>query len=63
MNGLPLHDWQFWVASALAAGGLAIVLWPFLPRRGATKACPGCPSGAAAHRPKRTALTIEGKRV
>lgn len=67
--GLPLHDWQFWVASAIAAVALLIALRPFLPRRllgrkATAGPCPGCPSGnAAAAGPKRTAITIEGKRL
>ncbi|MBL9119900.1 MAG: hypothetical protein JNL80_08300 [Phycisphaerae bacterium] len=62
---LPLDDWQFWVASAVTAVALAMALRPFWPRRGSAQggACPGCPSGAAAQKPKRTAITIEGKRV
>lgn len=61
---LPLDDWQFWVASAIAAGALLWALRPFLPRKRAKAGpCPGCPSGSAANRPTRTALTIEGKRI
>lgn len=59
--GLPLDDWQFWAATAIALGSLVVAARPFLPRRGkAAGPCPGCPSGSAAQRPKRTSITIEG---
>ncbi len=61
---LPVDDWQFWAATAVACGALLIAIRPFLPRRSAKGApCPGCPSGAAASRPKPTTLTIEGRRL
>jgi hypothetical protein len=69
--GLPTSDWQFWIATAVAAAALFVVIRPFLPRslrrKGAKEgACPGCPSGSAAQRPagpQKAALTIEGRRV
>ncbi|MFM7052065.1 MAG: hypothetical protein ACKOYN_08050 [Planctomycetota bacterium] len=65
---LPLDDWQFWVASALALGGVAVVVRPFLPkRRGAKQNCPGCPSDATqadgTPKPRHVDLTIGGRRV
>lgn len=68
MNGIPTGDWQFWVATGLAAAALIAILRPILPRRKSEKktACPGCPSGEAAEkpaRPKHVDLTIGGRRV
>ncbi|MFZ9881120.1 MAG: hypothetical protein ACO3QC_06930 [Phycisphaerales bacterium] len=68
LANLPTHDWQFWVASALALVGVAVVLRPFLPKgRGAKQNCPGCPSDAKSAdgtaKPKHVDLTIGGKRV
>lgn len=60
---LPLHDWQFWAASALAIGSAWFLLRPFLPKRRFGGTCPGCPTGSAATKPKRTALTVDGRRV
>jgi hypothetical protein len=63
----PWGDWQFWVASTIAAGALVIVVRPLLPRRkGAKSNCPGCPSAedpSRPSRPKHVDLTIGGKRV
>jgi hypothetical protein len=53
---MPVHDWQFWVATALAIGALGLLLRPFLPGR--RKRCGGCPGAAA---PKRASLTIGGE--
>ncbi len=69
--GLPTSDWQFWIATLVAAGAALVVVRPFLPRSLRRKgvkegACPGCPSGAAAQRPagpQKAALTIEGRRL
>ncbi len=66
--GMPWADWEFWVATAIAAAAVVLVLRPVLApflssRKGASDRCPGCPSGAAAARPKRADLTVGGKRV
>ena len=69
LASLPVDDWQFWVATALAAGCVGLVLRPLLPRRAKSSkpaACPGCPSGDAAQgapRAKHVDLTLGGKRV
>jgi hypothetical protein len=67
VGALPVDDWQFWVATLLALGAIALILRPLIPRKKSTKsACPGCPSGEAASkppRPKHVDLTIGGKRV
>ena len=64
---LPLNDWQFWIATLLALGAVALIVRPLIPRKKSTKsACPGCQSGEAASkppRPKHVDLTIGGKRV
>jgi hypothetical protein len=65
---MPTDDWQFWVATALALGGVLVVARPFLPKRRKSDAgCPGCPSGEHGGddtpKPKRVDLTIGGKRV
>lgn len=65
---LPLDDWQFWVATALAVSAIWLIASPLLPKRRKRSgaACPGCPSGEAAakpQRPKHVDLTIGGKRV
>ena len=33
LAAFPVDDWQFWVATALAAGCVWLVLRPLLPRR------------------------------
>ncbi|MCA9286806.1 MAG: hypothetical protein KDA22_16395 [Phycisphaerales bacterium] len=61
---MPFHDPQFWIVSSIAAVGLFLLARPFLPRRGRVHSgCDHCASGAAARRPKRTALTVEGRGV
>lgn len=65
---MPVDDWQFWLVTFAALGAAALVLRPFLPRRGKKDAgCAGCPSGEKAAggepKPKRVDLTIGGKRV
>ncbi len=67
IESLPLHDWQFWVATVLAVLALWLTLRPLLPARNKKNAaCPGCPSGSAAQKPPREKpvdLTIGGKRM
>ena len=51
--GLPWHDWQFWVVTAVALGALWVLVRQVIPRSEGP-ACGGCASGAAAcakHRP------------
>jgi hypothetical protein len=78
LAALPLDDWQFWVATALAAGSVWLVVRPLLPRRAKSAkptACAGCPSSDRAGdrsgedgadgkpRGRHVDLTIGGKRV
>jgi hypothetical protein len=60
----PVGDWQFWVATAIAAACAWGIIAPLIPSRRKTPACPGCPSGESrGDRPQRTAtLTIGGER-
>jgi|GEM_PF-632832 len=51
---LPIHDWQFWVATAVALVALYVVAGKFLPRRWLP--WPGKRSG------RRVSITIDGKR-
>jgi hypothetical protein len=52
---LPVHDWQFWVVTAIAAGALWVVLKELLPGR-------WWPWKRKA-KGKAASLTIEGKSV
>lgn len=63
---MPWNDWQFWVVTVLALGGLVLVLRPLLPSRSSNGRCGTCPSGTKSKDPsvgKRTTLTVEGRRV
>lgn len=60
---MPWSDPQFWIVTAVAAVGVWLVIRPLLPKRSGSHPCGGCASGAAAQRAKKTALTVEGKRV
>lgn len=63
---MPWSDWQFWVVTLLGAGGLYLVIRPFLPRKQEEGACPHCASGQAAKkksRPRRVSLTIDRKHM
>jgi len=63
---MPYDDWQFWVVTLLAVGGLALVIRPLLPRRKGNVGCGTCPTAGSAADPsvgKKTTLTIEGRRV
>jgi|GEM_PF-629576 len=43
MTDLPWNDWQFWVVTATAAGGLLQLLRPFFRQAGRPgDGCPGC---------------------
>jgi hypothetical protein len=66
---MPWNDWQFWIVSALAIGGLWIVMRTIVParRRRAVEdpACPNCASGGASSRPprRRVQLTIDRRKT
>ena len=63
---MPWTDWQFWVVSIFALGGLVFIVRPLFPSRKGSAACGGCPTGGDAKnagRGKRTSLTVEGRRV
>ncbi|MCC6907683.1 MAG: hypothetical protein IT430_07070 [Phycisphaerales bacterium] len=63
MDGLPLGDWQFYVVTAAALGGIWLIVRPLLGRPG-NSGCPNCADGAATSTRRRTTgLTVEGKRV
>lgn len=60
----PVGDWQFWIASAIAASAAWAIIRPLLPSGKKAQSCPGCPSGqsrtdAAA---RKATLTIGGVR-
>jgi hypothetical protein len=60
----PINDWQFWVATAIAAACAWAIAAPLLPSRRKAPSCPGCPSGESrGGRSQRPAtLTIGGER-
>ena len=64
---MPWTDWQFWFVSALAIGGLWVLVRALAPNRGSRgedAGCPNCPSGSSKPRAtKRVALTVERRRV
>jgi hypothetical protein len=63
---MPWTDWQFWLVTMLALGGLWILLRPFIPlkkRADAGASCPHCASGSASSKPRRVALTVEKRRL
>jgi hypothetical protein len=62
---MPWHDWQFWIVTLIAGWGVWLMARPFLPRRRARRAEPGCPTCAPGAPPRRrkTPLTIGGKRL
>ena len=60
----PVGDWQFWVATAIAAACGCAIIRPMLPSRRKPPACPGCPSGQKQADPaaRKATLTIGGVR-
>ncbi len=60
MNGLPLNDWQFWIATASVAVAVWFVVRTLLPRRGKGAACPNCPSKSSSGQDQPAQLTIDG---
>jgi len=60
VSSLPVDDWQFWLVSALAVAAVIAIVRPMLPSREKKAGCPGC--GPAAP-PRKTELTLDGRRV
>ncbi len=61
MSAFPLTDWQFWIASLIAAVAVYCVVRPLIPRRSSNRACPKCPEGTKPAATSRKAkLTVEG---
>lgn len=62
MSGLPLNDWQFWIATIAVAFAVWLVLFTLLPRKRKDAKCPNCPTqlGAGGKRDQRAELTIGG---
>ena len=60
----PVADWQFWVATAIAATCAWAIVRPMLPSRRARSECPGCPSRSPHADPpvRKATLTIGGVR-
>jgi hypothetical protein len=65
---MPWTDWEFWLVTVLALGGLWLLARPFLPSRKSKAedaSCPNCASSASAgkSRRRRVILTIERKKM
>ncbi len=61
MSNLPINDWQFWAASAVALAALYFLVRPLIPGRKHTTVCPKCPDGAkGGSASKKASLTIDG---
>lgn len=61
---MPLHDWQFWVVTAVAAVGLWMAFRPLFPRRrGRGKPCHGSGGVESKGTSTRATLTVEGRRA
>ncbi|MAC18824.1 MAG: hypothetical protein CMJ23_03925 [Phycisphaerae bacterium] len=62
---MPWSDWQFWVVTLMALGGVILVVRPLLPTKRPSGRCGTCPSGTNTDEAKgqRTPLTIEGRRT
>jgi len=61
---LPLDQWQFYVVTVVALGGVYVLLRPFLRRgsaAGGGTGCSGCGSGSTS-RKRAVPLTIGGRR-
>lgn len=61
MMGLPSDDWQFWVVTILAIGGVLVVIRPLVWRR-RRGPCGGCGSVKPVQK-KPVSLTVDGERV
>jgi len=59
-SSVPWGDWQFWAVTLLAIGAAVMIIRPMLPSRAPKVGCPGC--GPAAP-PRKTELTVDGRRV
>ena len=55
---MPVSDWEFWVVSVIALGGLFMLLRPIIRRKGVRGSCSPPPA-----RPRGAKLTIEGTPV
>lgn len=63
---MPFDDWQFWVVTLVALGGLVLVIRPLLPKKNAAPGCGTCPTAGKSGDPtvgKKTTLTVEGRRI
>ncbi len=62
---IPFEDWQFWVATILAFGGLVAIVRPLLPSKRRANSCPSCPSNTPKQATNHHAatLTIDGKSI
>lgn len=56
MSGLPVDDWQFWVVSLLAIGGLALILRPLWASR--EDGCGTCTTNRPRSSETRVRLTL-----
>ncbi len=65
MNGFPVGDWQFFVATAAVIVALWGVVRTFVPAKTHEPRCPNCPSTGARSGAgtKRAKLTVEGSTV
>lgn len=54
----PLDNWQFWVVSVAAVGGLVMVLKPWWPSR-KQDGCNGCGSNPSRRRTPKVRLTLK----
>jgi len=60
---VPWGDWQFWIASLLAALALWFIVRPLLPSRRKSPKCPSCTVPQAKSGAVLTELTVDGERV
>ena len=60
-SSMPFGDWQFWIVSLVALGGVALLVRPLLPSKTPAPPCGGCAKSAPA-KPRHAMLTIEGER-
>jgi len=64
MGHLPLGDWQFYIVTAAMLGAMWLIVRPLLPRKDGSTGCPHCADGMASKkRPRKTEMTIMGKRI
>lgn len=53
----PIGDWQFWVVSIIALGGLLVILKPLFPGRDRSN-CTGCKPPGGGRDNRRVRLTM-----